>query len=78
MFRVAAECLADQVSQEDLAVGALYPPVRDLRRVATRIAGAVVREARDSGLGRSLGDEAIGAAVAAAQWEPRYLPLAPV
>ncbi len=78
MFRVAAECLADQVSPEDLAVGALYPPIRDLRRVATRIAVAVAREARDSGLGLPLDDAAITSAVAAAQWEPRYPSLEPI
>jgi malate dehydrogenase (oxaloacetate-decarboxylating) len=75
MFRVAAECLADQVSAGDLETGALYPPVRDLRRVATRIAEAVAREARDSGLGSAWSDEAIREAVAAAQWDPRYRPL---
>jgi hypothetical protein len=45
--------------------------------VATRIAEAVVREARDSALGRALPDEAVGAAVAASQWEPRYPALEP-
>jgi len=43
-----------------------------------RIAEAVVREARDSGLGRPLGDAAIGPAVADAQWEPRYPTLQPI
>jgi malic enzyme len=78
MFRVAAECLAEQVSTVDLAAGTLYPPVRELRRVVTRIAEAVVREARDSGLGRPLGDDAIQHAVVAAQWEPRYSCLEPI
>jgi malic enzyme len=55
-------------------VGALYPRVRDLRRVSTRIAEAVVREARDSGVGRVLADDAIPRAVAEAQWEPAYRP----
>jgi hypothetical protein len=32
----------------------------------------VVREARDSGLGRKIPDAEIPGAVAAAQWEPRY------
>jgi malate dehydrogenase (oxaloacetate-decarboxylating) len=75
MFRAAASCLAAQVAQEDLAAGALYPRVRELRRVSTRIAEAVVREARDSRLGRPLDDGQIQSAVAAAQWVPRYLPL---
>jgi malate dehydrogenase (oxaloacetate-decarboxylating) len=71
MFRAAAECLAEQVSDVELAAGALYPRVRDLRRVSTRIAFAVAREARDSGGGRPLDDGAL----ADAQWEPRYVPL---
>ncbi len=78
MCRVAAECLAEQVSPGALAAGSLYPRVRDLRVVVGRIAEAVVREARDAGIGRGLPDEAIPGAVAAARWEPRYLPFEPV
>jgi malate dehydrogenase (oxaloacetate-decarboxylating) len=74
MFRCAAECLAQQVPDEDLAAGALYPRVRDLRRVSTRIAEAVAREARDSGVGRPFTDDAIPHVVAEAQWEPVYRP----
>jgi len=74
MFRCAAECLAQQVSEEDLAAGALYPRVRDLRRVSTRIAEAVAREACDSGVGKPFADGAIPQAVAEAQWEPVYRP----
>ncbi len=77
MCRAAAECLADQVSEDDLAVGRLFPPVARLRDVARRIAEAVVREARDSGLARTLPNEAIAAAVSAAQWEPRYPSVVP-
>jgi len=76
MFRAAAECLAAQVSDEDLAAGTLYPRVRDLRRVSTRIAEAVAREARDSGVGRPLADDAIARALKEAQWEPVYRPFA--
>ena len=72
MFRCAAECLAQQVPDDELASGALYPRVRDLRRVSMRIAEAVVREARDSGVGRRFTDEAIPRAVAEAQWTPAY------
>jgi len=75
MFRGAAECLAEQVSDVELAAGALYPRVRDLRRVSTRIAFAVAREARDSGAGRPLDDAALARAIADAQWEPVYQPL---
>jgi hypothetical protein len=57
MFRVAAECLAGQLSSEE----------RGGRRYETCAAWR-------GGSRRRLGDAAIGAAVAAAQWEPRYLP----
>jgi malate dehydrogenase (oxaloacetate-decarboxylating) len=77
MFAAAAECLAGLTSEHDLAAGALYPPIRDLRRVATRIAEAVVHEARRSGAGSPPAEEATEAAVAAAQWEPRYPVLEP-
>ena len=77
MFRAAAECLADQVSPGDLQAGSLFPPVQILRRVSARIAAAVVREAREAGLGRPIADEAIPEAVAAARWEPAYLPSEP-
>jgi malate dehydrogenase (oxaloacetate-decarboxylating) len=72
MCRAAAECLAGLISDADLAAGRLYPPIRELRGVARRIAAAVVRAAREEGLGRPLPDTAIPAAVAAACWEPRY------
>jgi len=72
MFRAAAECLASVVSEADLADGSLYPPIRALREVAGRIAEAVVRAARDEGLGRAMPDDAIGKEVAAARWEPYY------
>jgi malic enzyme len=75
MCAAAAEALADCLGTADLAAGVLYPPVADLRRVAGHIAEAVVRAARDEGIGRSLDDGAIAAAVAAARWEPAYLPL---
>ncbi|HSB61940.1 MAG TPA: malic enzyme-like NAD(P)-binding protein, partial [Vicinamibacteria bacterium] len=72
MFLAAARTLAGEVSEADLAAGALYPPVRHLRRVTARVAEAVVREARDRGLGRPLTDAEIPGAVAGAMWEPVY------
>jgi len=75
MCLAAAECLAGLVDDADLAAGSLYPPIRDLRRVSARIAEAVVRTARDEGVGRTLDDATIPDAVAAARWEPHYEPL---
>jgi malic enzyme len=72
MFAAAAEALAEQVDEADLLEGALYPPIARLRSVAARVAKAVVREARDRGVGRPFTDAEIPEAVAAAMWEPVY------
>jgi len=72
MCRAAAETLARQVTANDLEAGSLYPAIRDLREVSSRIAEAVVREARESGVGRDLSDSAISEAVAAMRWDPSY------
>lgn len=72
MFGAAAACLAGLVSDSDLAAGSLYPPIADLRRVAGRIAEAVVQAARDEGLGLPMADDEIPKAVATARWEPHY------
>ena len=77
MFAAAAERLAAEVRDEDLAAGSLFPPIADLRRVTACIAEAVVREARQEGRGRPLADAEIPRVVAAAMWEPRYVELEP-
>jgi malic enzyme len=78
MFAVAADRLADEVRPEDLAAGSLFPAISELRRVTARIAEAVVKEARDSGVGKAIADEAIPRAVADATWDPSYVPMDPV
>jgi malic enzyme len=77
MFAAAARQLADEVHAEDLAAGMLFPPISAIRRVTARIAEAVVREARDSGVGRPIPDGDIPAVVAAAMWDPAYPALEP-
>jgi malic enzyme len=77
MFGAAADALAAEVHEDDLASGSLFPPVRDIRRVTARVAEAVVREARASGMGREIPDADIPGAVAAAMWNPAYLPMEP-
>ena len=72
MFEVAANTLATQVAQQDLNQGMLFPPVTALRETAAKVAIAVVREARDAGVGREIDDDEIGVVVAAAMWEPAY------
>jgi malic enzyme len=72
MFAAAGEALAAEVSEAELREGALYPAMGRLRQVTARVAAAVVREARDRGLGRPLTDGEIPGALAMAMWEPLY------
>jgi malate dehydrogenase (oxaloacetate-decarboxylating)(NADP+) len=50
MFLAAANCLAEQVGEDDLAVGRVYPPLSKIRDVSARIATAVATVAYESGL----------------------------
>ena len=77
MFLAASLALSAMVTSDQEAKGQLLPPMTDLRAVARTIANAVAREARDSGLGRLLGDDTYEAVIARAQWEPRYAPYRP-
>lgn len=72
MFLVAAKTLAQHVTEERLAMGAIYPDQNDLRDVSREIACAVIREAQRLHLGRSIPDEAIDEMVADAMWYPEY------
>ncbi len=72
MFLIAARTLADCLSEERLAVGAIFPDQSELREVSRRIACAVVREVNALGLGRRIPDDAVEAAVDEAMWYPEY------
>ncbi len=71
-FLLAAHEMARQVSPERLALGAIYPPISELRSVARAIAIRLVRHARDTGYGRQFRDEEIEPAVDRAMWWPAY------
>jgi malic enzyme len=75
MFSIAAQTLANHVSEERLAVGAIFPSQECLRDVSFQIACAVVRCARDAHLGRVIPDEEIEEAVQSAVWHPDYIPI---
>jgi len=72
MFTAAADRLAAVPSETDLANGSLFPSVRDLRRVTAAIAEAVIREARECGVGKPIADAQIPSVVAGAMWTPEY------
>ena len=77
LFLVAARTLADQVSTERLATGALYPPVEELRSVTRAVALAVAHAAVDAGLAGIAPGTDVTAEVDAAMWWPDYVPYLP-
>ena len=74
MFLAAARALADQVTDERLAAGALYPPVQDLHTISREVAIAVIREAADAGVAGIDASADIAAVVEGAMWTPQYVP----
>ncbi len=72
LFLVAAQALAECVSSERLASGAIYPDQQELRSVSEKIACAVVRAAREQHTGRMLSDSEIPQRVREAMWFPDY------
>lgn len=77
MFAAAARTLAATVTEDDLAMGRIYPSLSRIREVSRAIAAEVARIAYDRGLARAPRPDDIDAAVAAAMYEPVY-PVYPV
>jgi malate dehydrogenase (oxaloacetate-decarboxylating)(NADP+) len=73
MFLAAARALADAVEAErDLAVGALYPPLTDIRAVSRTVARVVAELAFEEGLAREPHPGDIDRAIADFMYDPRY------
>ncbi|MEP6342439.1 MAG: NAD-dependent malic enzyme [Maricaulaceae bacterium] len=72
MFLAAAEALALQVSQANLDVGTLYPPLSDIREVSLHIAVAVAQKAYQSGVAQSERPKDLTAHIKAMMYEPDY------
>jgi malic enzyme len=78
LFTAAAESLAAQVGAEDLAQGALFPPMKRIRQVTANIAAAVVRQSIHEGAADEDLDEGdVEARVQAAMWDPQYPVMVP-
>jgi len=73
MITASSRALAEQVSDEELAMGLLYPAIPRLREVAAAQAAAVIRQAIEDGVaGNVIADKDIEALVATSMWEPVY------
>jgi len=75
MFLAASKTLANEVSDDRLKQGGLFPAITDVRGVSLKVALAVIDAAVAEGEAEPLLDPA--AAVSRASWEPYYLPYRP-
>jgi len=72
MFLASAEALAQQVGENELATGSLYPPMRRIRDVSLEIAVKVAICAQEQGVAGKVHDESIRETIAESMYEPAY------
>ncbi|OFW66454.1 MAG: hypothetical protein A2Z12_05355 [Actinobacteria bacterium RBG_16_68_21] len=72
MFLAAARALADSVTDDCLKVGALFPPITEVRSVSRHVAVKVAEAAIAEGVADPIED--LPAAMDHAMWRPCYLP----
>lgn len=71
MFLASAQALAKSVSEESLKIGAIYPPLPEIRRVSLEIAAAVAERATTEGEA-TVSSEDWRASIAPTMYDPRY------
>jgi len=72
MFLTAARSLADQVTEQDLASGTLYPPLSNIRMVSKTIAVDVADKAYEQGLARVERPDVLGVHIESLMYQPVY------
>ncbi len=78
MFFVASRILANEVSEDDIAMGRIFPPLESVREVSAAIAAGVAEVAFKQGLAQETdGKRLTREAIRAAMFEPDYADLAP-
>ena len=78
MLYVAAEALANHVSDEELAQGKVFPEINSIRDVSRRVAVSVIEQAIKEGQATKLRDVYIpdlDAFVRSKMYDPVYVPL---
>jgi len=79
MFFAASRILANEVSDEDIAMGRVFPPLESVRDVSAAIAAGVAEVALAQGLARETdGERFTRDAIRAAMFEPDYAEVEPV
>ncbi len=72
MFLAAARSLADQVTQQEIDQGALYPSLSRVREVSARLATAVAKVAYEQGIATKPRPSEMFAHVSSLMYEPKY------
>ena len=72
MFIVAAQAVAEQVSEENLSVGLIYPPQSHIFEASVHVAERIAAYIFDKGLARVPRPEDIGALIRAKVYRPAY------
>jgi malate dehydrogenase (oxaloacetate-decarboxylating)(NADP+) len=73
MFIVAAHAVAEQVSEENLSVGLIYPPQSHILEASVHVAERIVAYIFDQGLARVPRPKDIGALIRAQVYRPVYV-----
>jgi malate dehydrogenase (oxaloacetate-decarboxylating)(NADP+) len=74
MFYSAARTLAEQVGEDSLGVGRLYPDITMIREISTRIAAAVCDVAFDQGLAGIERPDDLETFIRRRMFQPHYVP----
>ena len=77
MFYAAARTLAEQVGDDSLAVGRLYPDLTHIREISNRIAVAVCEVAFEQGLAGVSRPNDLEGFIRRRMFHPHYVPYAP-
>jgi malate dehydrogenase (oxaloacetate-decarboxylating)(NADP+) len=72
MFLVAAKAVAEQVTDEDLSIGLIYPPQRGILEASLHVAERIAAYIFDKGLARVPRPEDIGSLIRARAYRPVY------
>ena len=72
MFYAAAKTLAEMVTDEELALGTVYPDLRKIRKISATIAAGICEMAFENGLARIERPENIAAFIEKRMFQPEY------